>query len=226
MAELEQAAPSPAQEAPAPVQETAPAAAPQETPQTAPQPEAVQEPQAKEPQAKEQPKQGVMDDLFSENTEAGKEQPVQLPEKYEFTDADGNAVEGEIGEDYSMMAREMGLTQEGAQKFYASTQSFLKNRIARTNEIWSEQVQNDTEIGGERLPQTRANVKAAIDRFGTPELRSLIRQIGLSNNPEFVRFFSRVGASLSQDTEFVNGQGTKSQKRDPYAYMSNSPDLM
>lgn len=225
MAELEQAAPSPAQEVPAPVQETAPAPAP-EAVQTAPQPEAAQEPQAKEPQAKEHPKQGVMDDLFSENTEAGKEQPVQLPEKYEFTDADGNAVEGEISEDYSVMAREMGLTQEGAQKFYASTQSFLKNRIARTNEIWSEQVQNDTEIGGERLPQTRANVKAAIERFGTPELRNLIRQIGLSNNPEFVRFFSRVGASLSQDTEFVNGQGTKSQRRDPYAYMSNSPDLM
>lgn len=224
MAELEQAVQTetPAQEAPAAAQQEASQAAPQAAPQT----EAVQEPQAKEPQAQEPPKKGVMDDLFSENTEAGKEQPVQLPEKYEFTDAEGNPVSEEVGEDYSMMAREMGLTQEGAQKFYASTQAFLKNRIARTNEIWSEQVENDTEIGGERLPQTRANVKAAIERFGTPELRNLIRQVGLSNNPEFVRFFSRVGASLSQDTEFVNGQGTKSQKRDPYAYMNNSPDLM
>ena len=114
--------------------------------------------------------------------------------------------------------KELGLTQEQAQKvvdLYASEllpmlsqQQADMSAEARQaqSQAWVEQVAKDKEIGGENFHQTAHIAQKALARFGTPQLKQLLEETGLGNNIEFVRFFRKVGMSISEDTLHLGGQ--------------------
>lgn len=75
-----------------------------------------------------------------------------------------------------------------------------KQRIAG----WADEVRNDKDIGGDKLPDTLSTAKKAVD-LGGPELRELLNVSGMGNHPVVVRFMHTVGKALSED-RFERGQ--------------------
>lgn len=131
----------------------------------------------------------------------------KAPEQYaDFTVPDGYDL-GELGNEFKTVAKELGLTQEQAQKlidldvkrFGAQTES-----VQKATAKWLEDAQADKEFGGEALTENVAIAKKAIDTFGSDALKDLLQKTGLGNHPELIRVFYRAGKAISED-RFVNG---------------------
>ena len=63
--------------------------------------------------------------------------------------------------------------------------------------------------------------KKALETFGTPELRTLLNESGMGNNPEVIRAFYRVGKAISED-KFVSGKATPADANDARSLYPNS----
>lgn len=134
------------------------------------------------------------------------------PEAYEtFTLPEGVEVdEATLGEAAAMF-KDIGLPQDKAQKlvdFYtgklAAAAEAPQKLWEATQADWQGKVRADPEIGGTKLDATIATAAKAIDKFGGTALRDALDITGAGNHPEIIRFFSRVGASLSE-ADFVTG---------------------
>lgn len=79
---------------------------------------------------------------------------------------------------------------------------------ARINE-WAESVKTDPELGGDKLPETLAVARKAVD-LGPPELKEFLNASGLGNHPAVVRWAYTVGKALSED-RFVRGQAPQAR---------------
>lgn len=229
-APVAEAAASAAESQVTPTQQEAPAQQSAAVQETAPAP-AAQQSQQQAAAPAEQQKEGETFDGFFDKEPEQKNEAVEkaeqlVPDKYEFFSGEGELPpsEHEVAR-YSSIAKELGLTQEKAQKFFDISRRELSSSLDMYAHQWAAATANDSEIGGGRLEQTKANVSRFLKEFATDEFRELMKTTRLGNNPEMLRVLSRAGARLSQDNTFINGNSQVSQKRDPYAYMTNSPEL-
>ena len=142
------------------------------------------------------------------NSDANNEAPKGAPEKYEFTAPEGREYDPGVLNAYSEVAKELNLPQEAAQKMIDKIAPLIEarqiERIESVRTEWAEASKGDQEFGGDKLNENLAVAKKALDKFGSPELRTLLNQSGLGNNPEVIRFMYRAGKSISEDT-FVGG---------------------
>lgn len=150
------------------------------------------------------------------------------PEKYEFQAPEGKEYASEVIADFSEIAKELNLTQEAAQKLLDKMAPSIEARNAQQIESirseWANQAQTDKEFGGDKLNENLAIAKKALDNFGTPELRTLLNESGLGNNPEVIRFMFRAGKAISEDTYVGNTSGT-STKAGPADFNSKAAAL-
>lgn len=135
-----------------------------------------------------------------------------VPEKYEFKTPEGEALEGAFLGEFEGIARELGLSQEQANKVAELGVKMSKDfgvqqeqAMASASEQWQASVTADKEIGGDKLPENLAIAKKALADFGTPELSELLEKSKLGNHPEVVRFMVRAGKAISQDSKVVTG---------------------
>lgn len=147
----------------------------------------------------------------------GKETQQGAPEKYEFKAPEGQEFDAGTIEAFSEIAKELNLTQEAAQKLLdrmgPQIETQQKGQLQAIHNEWKQASQVDKEFGGEKLAENLATAKKALDAFGSPELRALLEQSGLGNNPEVIRFMFRAGKAISEDS-FV-GRSTGSGKPMP-----------
>lgn len=143
----------------------------------------------------------------------------QVPENYEFKDPEGQHFDGEVIGAFSDVAKELGLSQEEASKVVEKMAQKLAERqshnIEAVREEWVESARTDKEYGGDKLGENLAVAKRALDQLGTPELRTLLNESGLGNNPEIIRFMFRAGKALSEDTHVGASQGAGRSKEAP-----------
>jgi hypothetical protein len=142
------------------------------------------------------------------NTDANNEAPKGAPEKYEFTAPEGREYDPGVLTAYSEVAKELNLPQEAAQKMIDKIAPLMEARqveqVQAIRNDWAEAARSDQEYGGDKLNENLAVAKKALDKFGSPELRTLLNDSGLGNNPEVIRFMYRAGKAISEDT-FVGG---------------------
>ncbi|MEN9709579.1 putative protease [Caudoviricetes sp.] len=147
----------------------------------------------------------------------GKEAPQGAPEKYEFKAPEGQEFDTGTIEAFSEIAKELNLTQEAAQKLLdrmgPTIETQQKGQLQAIHNEWKQASQTDKEFGGEKLAENLSVAKKALDAFGSPELRVLLEQSGLGNNPEVIRFMFRAGKAISEDS-FV-GRSTGAGKPMP-----------
>lgn len=144
--------------------------------------------------------------------------PQGAPETYEFKTLDGAALNAASVAEFSVIAKELGLPQDAAQKLIDTlTPSFqergkqsIADAVATYRADLVTQVKADKELGGDKLDANLAIAKKARDAFGTPALRTLLNQSGLGDHPEVIRMFYKVGQAISED-KLVTG-GTKPTK--------------
>ncbi|MBC5790647.1 peptidase [Providencia sp. JUb39] len=150
------------------------------------------------------------DDKANPEPKGDDKKPVSAaPEKYEFTAGEGQELDKEAIAAFEPIAREIGLSNEQAQKIVDVYGSTIIPQIAKQQEAawqkqvteWAETVKEDKELGS---VESIGNAQKAMDQFGTPELKQYLNDSGLGNHPELFRIFSRIGKAMSEDG-FVSG---------------------
>lgn len=125
---------------------------------------------------------------------------------YEFIAPEGVELDKPSTEEFAAIAKELNLPKEAAQKVVdlaikreqARTEAFVKQA-----QEWENTVKTDKDLGGDKLPETLATCRKAID-LGPPELRELLTSTKLGSHPAVVKWAYAVGKALSED-RFVSG---------------------
>jgi hypothetical protein len=168
---------------------------------------------------------GVKDGAADGNTEG---KPQGAPESYEFKAPEGKEFDSETLTAFSEVAKEANLSQEAAQKLLDKMGPTLAQRQMEQFESikndWAQSAQSDKEFGGEKLNENLAVAKKALDSFGTPELRTLLNESGLGNNPEVIRFMYRAGKAISED-KFVGSTTGANPRSAPQSFNEQASAL-
>lgn len=136
---------------------------------------------------------------------------------YEFKMPEGMELDKALADQFVPLAKEMKLTPEQAQKFadlHASALQRQQEAFAQAQAAWVDEVKGDKEIGGDKLNETLANAKRAVDFIGDPQLTQLLNETGFGNHPVLVRAFNKIGKQLAPDG-FVGGNRVPSGEKDP-----------
>lgn len=160
----------------------------------------------------------------------GESKPAEgAPEKYEFVAPEGKEFDAEVIGQFSDIAKELNLTQEAAQKLVETMGPKIAERqmaqVEMVRNEWAQQAQSDKEFGGDKLQENLAVAKKALDSFGTPELRALLNESGLGNNPEVIRFMFRAGKAISEDTFVGNSVGAGNKSGGPQDFNAKANAL-
>ena len=164
------------------------------------------------PVANQNNNDSAFDGLFDESNNA----QSNVPDQYVFTDGNGNEYSQEDTAEVSAFMRDVGLSQEQANKVFNAFVTELGDSISELRkqatiedqkqvQEWKRALTNDRELGGMNLQATKANVKRAMETYGSPELRKYLNETGYGFHPAVMSFLNKVGKTLSADTGFVNG---------------------
>jgi hypothetical protein len=135
---------------------------------------------------------------------------------YSFTVPEGKALDSEVTEQFTTLAREAKLPKEHAQKvvdmgvaladkWAAQQQQAVKEQVAG----WAREAYADPEIGNgndEALVKTMAVAKVGLKEFASPELVDLLNLSGLGNHPAVIKHFLALGKQAQSDPAFVAGR--------------------
>jgi hypothetical protein len=149
------------------------------------------------------------------DTTSETQEPEGAPEAYEdFAMPEGVQIAPEVLGDLKDLAKELNLPQDKAQKVAdlgAKLAQRWAGQAAEAQETaaaeWLQQSQTDKDFGGDKLTESVATAKQALDTYGTPQLRELLNQTKLGNHPEVVRFMVSVGKTLAEDKPVVGTNG-------------------
>lgn len=118
---------------------------------------------------------------------------------------EGVKLDADQAEQFSGVAKELGLTQEQAQKIADLQVKAVQKQIDahRSTVIgWRDSVVNDPVLGGDKLTATVATANKAID-LAPPEVRTELRTLldttGLGNHPAVVKWAHAIGMLVSED---------------------------
>lgn len=133
------------------------------------------------------------------------------PEKYEFQAPEGREFDPSVVDAFSEVARDLNLTQEAAQKVLDKMAPVIATRqIEQINAVrtgWAESTKADKELGGDKLKENLGIAKAALDKFGSEGLKTLLHETGAGDNPEIIRLLYRVGLATREDTVVPGSAG-------------------
>lgn len=170
-------------------------------------------------------------------TDAPKDGPSTIPDKYDLKLPQGVTLQPEALDRTAAVARELGLSNEAAQKLLdhevgireahakSVSDALLRQQTeqhrARVTE-WKQQIEADPELGGDKLNGTVAAIERAMERFATKELKEQLNATGLGNHPELVKCFVKIGNAMKEDKLVGDGKGgTPSRKSDAEVFYGN-----
>jgi hypothetical protein len=152
--------------------------------------------------------------------------PEGAPEKYEdFKTPEGFTIPPEIASEIGAAFKEANLSQADGQKLvdlYAKhTQEALRapaEFYMNKQEEWRNAINADPEIGGSKLNGTKVSIGKLIDSVGDSKLADGFREAmdytGAGNNPDVVRWLSRIAQRLVEGGP-VRGGGPSSEGMRP-----------
>lgn len=153
-------------------------------------------------------------------------QPAGAPEKYELKAPEGMDFDGAAFEAAEPTLRELGLSNEQAQKLvdtyakdivpkiFERANQNLNQVAADRRKEWNDSFEKDPDIGGPKKDATIAAAARAFDHYGIKKgegLRQLLDESGLGNHPDMIRFVARIGADLEEGS-FERGGATTTPK--------------
>lgn len=136
----------------------------------------------------------------------------KVPEKYEFKVPEGMTIDSMAVEAFTPLFKELGLSQEKAQKLVDVYAPFVKQQVEATRQAalteyktmvsgWEKESVAELGKNGSDAKQELAFAAKGRDMFATPELIKLFStdETGLGNHVEVVKFFAKVGKAISGD---------------------------
>ena len=155
-------------------------------------------------------------------------QPEGAPESYEFQSPEGSDLETDssVVQAFSEAAKKLDLTQEQAQSVLDEVAPALKQQndgyIENLRSEWVNSVKSDPEIGGDKLQENLGKAIRVLDAYGTPELKSLLGETGLGDNPEIIRFLVRTHQDIGEDRFLTGANADKNQQFTARDFYNNS----
>ncbi len=154
------------------------------------------------------------------NDNKGSEKPNSQDKPVEYTDfklPEGVQADAAALDQFKGVAKELGLSQDQAQKLVDMQANAVKQQQDAAQAQWNETVKTwkaeAIQSLGANYQKELAVAAKARDRFASPELRQLLNETGLANHKEVIGLFMQVGKQISEDS-FADGksgqQGTKS----------------
>ena len=167
--------------------------------------------------------QGEGEGLGSQKNEKPEEE--QVPESYDYSKVQlpqGMELDKELSDEFSNIAKEVGLSQSKADKFM-NLGVKLSDKIQTTFTEQIKQLQadriksfetmlnTDPEIGGANLKQTLIDANEAYDAFVSKEAADLLAEAGLNKHPAIVKVFRDIGKQIKSDSIY-NGNNAKHER--------------
>jgi len=168
--------------------------------------------------ANQQTQEGQQQSQKQEGEGEQAQKPV-VPEAYAFKDLpEGYAMTDEQLAEVSPLFKELGLTQEQADKLVAfdakralaAEQAGLEQRQSLVTG-WEKSLREDAAFGGANFDANVGVAQKALAQFGTPELSTMLKESGLGSHPEVVRLFHRIGQQLAEG-QLHSGSGNNTRK--------------
>lgn len=129
----------------------------------------------------------------------------QVPEKYEFKYPEGYQVDETALTEYSAAFKELGLTNEQAQKLVdmdakrsAGSSDSAVAAQAKQVDTWVGELKNDPQFGGAQFEANVGIANKALGAFGSPELTQFFKETGLGSHPLLVKAFYNIGKEMGE----------------------------
>jgi len=181
---------------------------------------------ASQPQSTPQPDQSLTSTSKTEAPTETPKAPEGAPEKYaDFKAPEGYALDTKTMESITPVFKEMGLSQDQAQKlvdFYveqskqANDAPLLAYRDLRGQ--WRDEIaKSDLGNGTDNLkPEVAAAVSQAIDNMSNPtKFRAMLDLSGMGDNPDFIRGFYELAKSAGEGTGVRGGGPAPTGQQNP-----------
>lgn len=143
-----------------------------------------------------------------------------VPDAYELKATTGDAIDTALLEVATPIFKELGLTNDQAQKITTLYEGSILPGVAQQVQgdtlkllgldgigQWTDQTKADATIGGAKMEETLAMAAKGRDQFATPELRAFLETSRIGNHPEMVRLFAKVGQAISEGSFEQGGLG-------------------
>jgi len=146
------------------------------------------------------------------------------PKEYaDFTPPEGIQLDAPVITEFRTVARDLGLSQEDAQAIVDRLAPVVaKNHVAsvlglaRTaSDEWIAKSAIDPEYGGDKFAENSAIAQKTFKLFGTPALEKFLKDSGMGNHPEMVRWAYRIGKLVGPDDKFIGGTEARTGPKSP-----------
>ena len=135
------------------------------------------------------------------------------PEKYEdFTLPEGVAVNEELMGEFTTLAKELNLPQEGAQKFIDLVPKYAEAIQAETAKAWNDarekwvaDLRSDANFGGDNFDKTIERAQRVLRSYGSETLTKFLGESGYGDNSDLIRMLAKIDIALGED-HFVEGR--------------------
>lgn len=130
---------------------------------------------------------------------------------------DGSFLDSKAIDRIVVEAKAKNLTAEQAQSLLETENKAVSAYVADQKaslpawkEAWLEETRNDQELSGgdpKKLAQNLAEASRVIERFGTPALGEMMKEVPFMVNKEFVRLFSKIYKAHMAEDKAVQPRG-------------------
>ena len=149
----------------------------------------------------------------------------QIPDSYDYSSIklpEGMELDKELSDEFSNIAKEVGLSQSKADKFMnlgvklsGKIQTTFTEQVKQLQQdrikSFETMLNTDPEIGGANLKQTLLEANEAYDAFVSKEAADLLAEAGLNKHPAIVKVFRDIGKQIKQDSIY-NGNNAKHER--------------
>lgn len=144
-----------------------------------------------------------------------------VPEKYNLKLPEGSQLPASAVEKVTLLAKELGLSQEKAQKL-VENESALHQAYANENRLkfqeqvgtWAKDLASDKEVGGANFKENAEVAHRALMHFGGEGFAKALSDSGFGNHPDLFRAFYRIGKEMMDDKAVIPGNSTQGQGGD------------
>ncbi len=142
----------------------------------------------------------------------------EAADKYELPTVEGAEALG-ISEDkataFTAEAHRLGLTQRQAAGLYNwFMQDGVKDAAAiqeQANQQAEAAINGLKQKWGDAFDQNLNEAKAAVDEFGGDEVKQILNESGLGDNPQVIEMFQKIGRAMAEDDLFGKGADLRNQ---------------
>lgn len=155
-----------------------------------------------------------------------------VPEKYDLKGPDGVTLDAAFTDRTAAIARELGLSQEAAQRLHTERITEATNATkahqalvdawkpggtewVKRDAEWTTKAKADPDLGTtpEAFAVSVEKGQQALAKFGTPELTQLLVDTGFGSHPAAVKFLANIGRAMSEPSMVLGGSGGNSNAK-------------